>query len=157
MELLLIRHAPAAPRDTGQDDAERPLTPRGRRRWKRAVTGLSRLGFRFDRLYHSPWRRAVETADVVAPLVDGEVVVTALLTASPEHALLDLLSGERVAVVGHEPWLSELCSVLLGVPQAASRFVLKKGGVAWLEGAPRTGGMSLLALVPPKALRAIRG
>ncbi len=156
MQLFLIRHAAAVPRRPRLDDADRPLTPKGRRRWHRAVRGLERLGLSFDRLYHSPWLRAVETADALIGVLEGESVVTHELAHSPTPMLLERLEGERVALVGHQPWLGELVSLLLfGHTRHAERFSLKKGAVAWLQGEPRPGGMTLRALLPldvPSAL-----
>ena len=71
MELFLIRHGIAAPGSAVLSDAERPLTPQGRERFAQAVMGLQRLGVRLDRLYHSPWLRAVETATLLRPVLDG--------------------------------------------------------------------------------------
>ena len=68
MELFLIRHAIAVPGSMLLADADRPLTPKGRKRFSQAVLGLQHLKVRFDRLYHSPWRRAVETAELLAPV-----------------------------------------------------------------------------------------
>ncbi len=155
MELFIIRHATAVERSEGRDDAKRPLTGEGRKKWKRAVEGLDALGVRFDRLYHSPWRRAVETADALAKLVEGESLETQALAAPPREALLTELQGARVALVGHEPWLSELVAWLVtGDSGHGERFVMKKGGLAWLEGSLSPGKMRLKALLPPKALRA---
>ncbi len=83
MQLFLIRHAPAVARSPRIPDATRPLTREGRKQWKRAVRGLERLGLMFDRLYHSPWLRAVETADALAHLAVGETVVTSELARRP--------------------------------------------------------------------------
>jgi phosphohistidine phosphatase len=156
MDLYLIRHAPAEPRDADRADAARALTPRGAKKWARAVRGLKRLGVRLDRLYHSPWLRAVQTAEALTPLVTGETVVTTRLTEAPSRTLLDELGGASTALVGHEPWMSQLLALLvLDGPAQGPRFVLRKGGVAWLSGEPTPGGMTLKALFPPKALRAI--
>jgi phosphohistidine phosphatase len=157
MQLLLIRHAIATPRGPDIDDATRPLTPAGRKRMGRAVRGLERLGASFDRLYHSPWLRAAQTAELLAGLCDGDVVSTERLAQSPTPALLNELEGQRVGLVGHEPRLSELLALLLlGTTERASRFLLGKGGVAWLSGEARPGGMVLEALLTPKAMRRIR-
>jgi phosphohistidine phosphatase len=156
MDLFLIRHAPAEPRDADIPDASRALTPRGTKKWARAVRGLRRLGVRFDRVYHSPWLRAVQTAEALSPLVEGDTVVTTRLAEAPTRALYDELAGARVALVGHEPWLSQLLATLaLGGPADGARFVLRKGGVAWLSGDAAPGAMKLQALYPPKALRRI--
>ena len=154
MELILVRHAIAAPALPGEDDASRALTPKGIRRFRRCVRGLGRLGVGIDLLLHSPKRRAVETADLLADLLEGESRVTSLLAAPPSMDLLDLCTAPRVALVGHEPWLGELaCWLLTGVMDAASRFAMRKGGVAMLRGEPRPGGMTLVAWWPPSTLR----
>ncbi len=156
MELFLIRHAEAEPRRAGKDDTRRPLTERGKARWRRSVKGLGRLGVRFDHVFHSPWLRALETASALEPLLEGETTVTEGLARAPRDPLLHELSGRRVAAVGHEPWLSELLAwLVLGRREDGARFELKKGSVAWLEGRPKPGGMVLRALLHPKALRAL--
>ena len=155
MEIFLVRHAAATAR--ARNDAARRLTPTGRSDFERVVRGLRRLDVRFDRLYHSPWTRAVETADLLWPLLDGESEVHPGLARAPDRALIDRLRGRRVALVGHEPWLSQLVGILLARdPRLGRRFALSKGGVAWLEGEPRAGAMVLRALFPPRALRRMR-
>jgi phosphohistidine phosphatase len=158
MELFLVRHAVAVPERPDLPDPARPLTPDGRRRFQRAVRGMERLGVRFDRLYHSPWLRAVETAELLTRLVrdGGETAVEPALTRAPDQRLLAGLEGEQVAVVGHEPWLSELVSLLVcGTLKWGDRFDFRKGGLAWLEGDLRPRRMWLRAFLPPRALRRI--
>lgn len=156
MHVFLIRHAIAIPRGSETPDAARPLTPKGLRQWKRAVKGLDTLGIAFDRVYHSPWLRAVETAKALRHLVHGETIVTRDLAYPPTPRLLGRIEGERVALVGHQPWLGELLGVLVfGDLLAGERVLLKKGSVVWLEGEPRPGEMSLRASFPPRVLRAI--
>ena len=66
-----------------------------------------------------------------------------------------------MALVGHEPYLSELLGWLLfgdfvgdsAREALAERFLFKKGGVAWLEGRPRPGEVALRAFLPPKVFR----
>jgi phosphohistidine phosphatase len=154
MELFVIRHAIAVPGSMRLTDADRPLTPKGRARFSQAVLGLQCLKVRFDRLYHSPWLRAVETAELLAPVLDGKAVDSAALARAPSQDLLDALVGERVALVGHEPWMGELVAWLTtGAPPHGSVFAFKRGGVAWLEGQPQPGRMVLRAFLPPKVLR----
>ncbi len=159
MQLYLVRHAIAEDQAAEGDDA-RPLSEAGVRRFRRVAKGLKKLGLRFSKLYHSPKLRAVQTADLLMGLVDGESEVTPALAEPPGPSLLELLGGfgeeDRVGLVGHEPWLSQLAAwLVLGERERAAALVFKKGGVAWLEGPPRPGGMRLLALLPPSVLRAI--
>jgi phosphohistidine phosphatase len=153
MDLIVVRSACAvAPRGDLPDEA-RALAPRGRKRARRAARALARLGVSRPRLLHSPRLRALETADVLLRRLGGEGVACAALGEPPSSGLLTQMAGERVVVVGHEPWLGQLVAgLVLGAPREV-RFRLEKAGVAWLEGEARPGGMRLKALLPPKVLR----
>jgi len=156
MNLFIIRHAIAEP---GEPDAERELTQEGVRKMKRAVRGMRELRWSFDRVLTSPWRRAAATADLLAPLCDEEPITTELLCEKPRAELLALIAetGQTTAVVGHEPWLTELIAWLaFGDSRHGEALDLKKSGVVWLEGAAIPGGMKILALLPPKILRELR-
>ncbi len=157
MELAVIRHAVAEPHGPDLPDAERALTKEGRKKFRAAVDGMRALDLRFDRVLHSPLRRAVETADLLAPLIDGDTEVTDWLARPPGPELVGLLAGtERVALVGHEPWLSELVAMLVvGTGASSSRFILGKGSATLLEGIPTVGAMHLRALLPCRVLRRV--
>ncbi|GAB5549832.1 MAG: phosphohistidine phosphatase SixA [Sandaracinaceae bacterium] len=153
MDLYVVRHAIAEERRPDLVDASRALTKSGRKRFARCVAGLERLELRFDRVLHSPWRRAAQTAELMTSL--GRAIEPhEALAAPPSRGLLEVLgeAGETVAVVGHEPWLSELIAwLVVGEPaDGDARFRMKKGGVAQLRGTPRPGRMQLRALLPPK-------
>lgn len=151
--LLLVRHAIAGPAPPGGRDAERALTPAGRRRFREVVRGLARLELVLDELVHSPLRRAVETAELMLPLLEGETRVDPRLVAPPSEALLADLEGEACALVGHEPWMSDLLALLLPGRASGHGLGFKKGGVAWLEGTPEPEGMRLVAFLPPRVTR----
>jgi phosphohistidine phosphatase len=61
-----------------------------------------------------------------------------------------------VALVGHEPWLSELLARLLGSSHD-ERLEFKKGGVALVDvpGRLEDGGR-LVAYLPPRLMRRLR-
>jgi phosphohistidine phosphatase len=158
VKLYLIRHAAAAERSADRSDEARPLTVEGRDRFRRVAKGLARRGVRFDRLLHSPLLRAVETAELLSGLLSGETAVLGALAAPPDEGMLGELEGgsgaRSVALVGHEPHLSALLALLVvGIPEAGGGFLMKKGGVALLEGTPRPGAMRLVALLPPRFSR----
>ena len=158
MDLYVVRHAIAVERRPDLDDALRPLTGKGRLRFQRAVGGLERMGVGLDRVLHSPWLRAAQTAELLLPLLEGDLRETELLATSPSPDLLRELGGGRVAVVGHEPWLSDLVSWLVtGDLLGAELFAMKKGGVTWLEGLPEPGAMQLCGFWRPRTLREIAG
>jgi phosphohistidine phosphatase len=158
MKLLLVRHAIAVPSGTpGIADEERPLTNRGRKRFRKAARGLARIVPPPDLLLTSPLPRAVETAEIAADAW-GEVTPTMepLLAGGQAAALIDTLlaHGESgtVALVGHEPGISELLAHLVrGAPE---RLPFRKGGVALVamdDG--RSGRGRLVWFLPPRVLR----
>jgi phosphohistidine phosphatase len=155
MELFLVRHAIAVPQAEGLKDADRPLTDEGRKRFRQVARGLDRLGVKLDRVLHSPWTRAVQTADLLSRVLVGESAVEVGLAREPDAELTARLAqGERVAAVGHEPWMSELLALLVtGSKTHAARFSFKKGQIAWLTGDAKLRGMALVASLPPRILR----
>lgn len=159
MQLLIIRHAIAVPRGTpGLPDEERPLTPEGEAKFREAAKGLARLVDRPDAILTSPWRRAKQTAAIAAAAWGRlEPVETAALAGGSfeeQAAVLDTYPGDAtVAIVGHEPWLSELLSRLLGTHHE-DRLEFKKGGAALVEIPGRVAeGGQLVWFLPPKVLR----
>ncbi len=165
MHLFVIRHAVAEDKDFGQDDTARELTSDGVRKFKRAMQGLRELGWRFDRVLSSPWQRAIKTAELLGPLNDGPTIATELLCDKPRSELFALIaetSGPQeerhaTAVVGHEPWLTELVGWLaFGDPRHGEAIELKKGGAIWLDGTSVPGGMKIRAILPPKIMREMR-
>ncbi len=156
MNLWIVRHAIAEDRSDSLPDHERELTKKGVKRFTRHVRALSRIDVRFSELLTSPWTRAVQTAELLAKLAEREPVQIDELASAPSQALLDAISGrgEDVAVVGHEPWLSELVAwLVLGDPNLAPCFPLEKGGVILLAGDPRPSAMTLRASFSPAILR----
>ena len=161
MKLLIIRHAIAVPRGTpGIPDGDRPLTPKGRRRFRRAARGLARIIGRPDVILASPLPRALETAEIAAeawgrvtptpePALAGDNVdeILAAVDARPQNW--------TVAVVGHEPTLSALLARLLG-SSASERLTFRKGGAALvtLPGATAAGGQ-LVWYLRPRILRSL--
>lgn len=160
MDLFVVRHAIAEDPGRDQADADRALTRDGRERFERAVRGMAALGIRFERVMHSPWKRAAQTAALLAPICDGPRESTPLLAQAPSPALLTAIRRHTedgpTALVGHQPWLGELVATLAwGDAELGERIELKKGGVVWLRGDPGGGEMHLRALLTPSVLRAL--
>ena len=138
VRLLLIRHATAVPGGTpGVEDDERPLTGRGRKRFRVAARGLARIVDRPDVLLTSPLPRAAETAEIAAHAFGKlEPRHERALARGGVEGILTLLkrqpSKATVAIVGHEPVLSQVLARLLGSGRA-ERFAFKKGGAALLD------------------------
>ena len=159
MRLLIVRHAIAVPRGTpGLPDEARPLTPEGEQKFREAAKGLATLVDRPDALLTSPWLRAKQTAAIAAAawgrIEPKETAALAGGSFEEQAAVLDRYPDTAtVAVVGHEPWVSELLARLLGSRQEG-RLTFKKGGAALVDVPGRlAGGGSLVFYLPPKVLR----
>ena len=164
MKLLVIRHAIAEDKDafatTGQSDDLRPLTDEGRKKMRRIAKGLCELVPDLDTLASSPLVRARQTAEIVAKAYRRNIDEFTD-TLRPDARYQDGLSwlGEHkmkgaVAIVGHEPHLSEFVSWLM-FGDEQSRLELKKGGACLLafNGAPSRAGARLEWLATPGQLR----
>jgi phosphohistidine phosphatase len=143
MRLMLIRHADAGQRDETRwpDDTQRPLTGEGRKVQTKMCRRLRKRGLVPDLLLSSPWVRAWETAAITAEvLCKGAVapVECPALAAPPDIEALAAAIGPQppttlVGLVGHEPWLSELASLLLAGSADAIAIDFPKSGVLGLQ------------------------
>ena len=158
MKLILIRHAEAVERGTaGVSDEDRPLTPAGEKRFRKAARGLARVARRPDLLLTSPLPRARRTAEIAARAWGRVKPVDAdALARGDVEALSRQLTGrdaESVALVGHEPHLSALLAWLVGSDDAPG-FAFRKGGAAIVEILHWSrGGAHLACFLPPRVLR----
>lgn len=165
MELLVLRHAVAEEREsfakTGKEDARRPLTAEGRRKFEKGARGLREVAGAIDLLATSFLDRAIQTAEIVEAAWGGKLRTVRLEELAPDAdpaALLRWLRSRarkrRVAVVGHEPHLSTFVAHALGAA-GPSVVVLKKGGACLLDlgKSPRAGRAGLLWLLTAAQLR----
>lgn len=164
MELIILRHAIAFPRDAKRwpDDAERPLTMEGVKRARRAAAGLKRIATRPSLVLTSPLVRARDTAVIFAQAARWpEAKRCAALSpgGSPEGVLEDLRrqsgNADCVAVVGHQPHLGRLLALCLRGEPRSEAFELKKSSVVCIdfEGEPRASQGTLQWSLPPRILR----
>jgi phosphohistidine phosphatase len=164
MRLLIVRHAKAEEREvhasTGAPDAERPLTEAGRKSALKAGRALREIVPRIDVLASSPLVRARETARLIARGY-RRLDVTELPALAPglsEKTVLAWLGEQAedatVAVVGHEPDLSQLAGWLL-TGRSQAFMTLKKGSACLLDFPDRLspGHGQLAWLLAPAQLR----
>ena len=165
MDLFLVRHAVAWPHDPDRwpDDSLRPLTPEGIERFRRAARGLRRVVRSVDLVLASPFPRAWHTAELLSEEA-GWPTPTRCEALEAGRDPTETLNGVRphfeagaVALVGHEPNLSQVVSTLLSGRSTEVRLDLRKGGAACLrlEGSPRAEETTLRWLLTPKVLRSL--
>lgn len=142
MNLFLLRHGVAVDRDPQSfpDDSRRPLTLKGEDRVRLVSDAMQALELSYDAILSSPFLRARQTAEIVATALGLRRDLhfcDALMPAGDPKGLVRFINRmqpapENLLLVGHEPYLSELLSMLIsGHPDA--QIDLKKNGLAKLE------------------------
>jgi phosphohistidine phosphatase len=164
VRLYLIRHAPAFERDRQRwpDDRLRPLTPEGVRKFRKTAAGLGCLTETVSCVLTSPLARARQTAEILSAVTrwpQAREMVELAPGHTPEQvlAVVRAQKAASLALVGHEPGLSELVAASVAGVGARLQCELKKGGAACLEfpSTARAGQARLAWLMPPKALRGL--
>jgi phosphohistidine phosphatase len=161
--LYLLRHGIAEDVAPSGRDEDRRLTATGRARMRDEAAGMQALDLAFDTILTSPLPRAAETAAVVAAAfpkgatprevaeLAAGVSAPAMLRALGHHVRRD----GTVLVVGHEPGLSRLASLLLTGSIDGLGMKLKKGGLVAIElhGTPPHAQATLRWMLTPRQLR----
>jgi phosphohistidine phosphatase len=131
MELILWRHADAEDA-RGRPDTARALTARGRKQASRMAAWLRPRIDTSWRILVSPATRTLET--VAALQLPFEEAPAVGLSATPQTVLNAVEwpgSQRNVLVVGHQPTLGEVATILLGGSDAG--YAIEKGAAWWFE------------------------
>jgi phosphohistidine phosphatase len=137
MKLYLIRHAHAV--DASEDPA-RPLSRRGREQVVALATFLKQAGvFEPAEFWHSSLVRSRETAALLAEQMRLEAPASQEPGLEPEDdpraiARRVLTMRRATAIVGHEPHLSGLATLLVAGKMGLPVFIMKKCSALALEG-----------------------
>ena len=137
MEIYLMQHGPAMPKDQDPDEG---LSPEGKDRIHAGGQALKKMGVTFDAILSSPKKRSRQTAAIVAEEVGfpvERIVETKKVKAMtpPEEtvqALSELSGAERVLIAGHLPSVAELASFLLTEGSKAT-VQFEMGGCCLIE------------------------
>ncbi len=149
MRLYLIRHAHAL---KGNDDARRPLSETGRQTTAHLASFFRHNGhLRPGQVWHSPLLRAYETAvaltrglELDAPLVETD----GLLPFDDARVMAERLASypavHDLALVGHQPHLAELATLLVRGKAQPAAFHFKKSAILCLRATDKTHGSGSL-------------
>jgi phosphohistidine phosphatase len=137
MRVYFMRHGDAGDKRAWQGiDADRPLSSLGIERTIAAAEHFAHTGFRPTRILTSPLVRALQTAQVVADVLDVSDLVEVDRRLSPSfdmrafrNILKENADEERLLLVGHDPSFSMVIEAAMG----GGSIILKKGGVARLD------------------------
>lgn len=167
MEIYLLRHGLAIERGTlgFENDSARPLTTKGINQLKKVSMAMEKMDLGFDLILSSPFLRAKETAEIVAKKLKQKKTLKFSDALTPDKDVKFLIpqlqklkpSPKRILLVGHEPFLSELVSLLVtGGMQLQMDF--KKGGLCKLEAEKLSAGKcaSLIWLLTPKQMKSMK-
>jgi phosphohistidine phosphatase len=121
MNLYLLRHAKAEPRGgMWKSDSKRPLSPEGEEIMRLVARGMLELDVKIDLIVTSPFARAARTAAIAAEVYKTDKIWTSqnlVPDGEPSRLIVELNDNystlSNIVVVGHEPYLGELLSVLL--------------------------------------------
>lgn len=141
MKLYLMRHAHAL---ADKDDARRSLSAEGREVTRNAAAFFRANGAlaAVHAVWHSPLLRARETAELLVKELGLDVLLVETTGVLPEDdpaPLADRLErlDQTVLIVGHEPQLSALATLLVRGKVKPAAFDVRKGAVLALD---KTGG-----------------
>ncbi|MDA4110998.1 MAG: phosphohistidine phosphatase SixA [Thaumarchaeota archaeon] len=165
MNIFILRHGEAGTHASlPSKDSERELTEAGRSEVERIANSLHCLRVEFDKIATSPLKRAKETAEIVSRVYENNAPKLEIWDelrpegnmAEAIQRLSKLKQDSDIMIVGHEPYLSTFIGEIIS-GNAASRIVLKKGGIAKVQihsFAPKLNG-ELRWLLTPRILRKI--
>ena len=135
--VFIVRHAHAV---TEEENPLRPLSARGRDECHRLVAFFQKnRAFTPAEFWHSPLARARETAELLRPLAPA-AALRETNGLRPEDSpakiaarLATLAPTQMLAIVGHEPQLSALATLLISGRSGHAAFALDKGAVLALS------------------------
>jgi phosphohistidine phosphatase len=129
MDLLLWRHAEA---EDGEDDMKRRLTERGERQARTMAKWIRQHQPNNLRIIVSPSVRTQQTAEAL------KLPFETLRKIGPDACVSELIAASgwpgatgAVLIVGHQPSLGRLASLLLAGQEA--EWSIKKGALWWLS------------------------
>jgi phosphohistidine phosphatase len=123
--IFLMRHADAV---SDEEDPVRPLSRKGRDQVGRVCASLRKnTAFKPAEIWHSPLARSRETAELLAKGLGLKAPIMVVPGVSPDDdptriaSVLDAAEMD-IAVVGHEPHLGVLASIMVHGPDRAGIF-----------------------------------
>lgn len=138
MEIYILRHGIAEAAKAGMNDADRALTPDGKKKLRAVLRVAANAGVSPSLILTSPLRRAIETAAIAAEVFhyEGDIVQADVLLpgGAPQDVWDELRTHKSEASVllsGHEPQFGYLGAYLLGASSAL--IDVKKGSLLRID------------------------
>ena len=140
MQIYLLRHG-IAEDGGGKPDPDRALTQEGKRKLREVLRVAARAGIAPALIVSSPYRRALETAQIAAEelgykdeILRTQALIPSATTVAAWDEIRLHLDRASILLAGHEPLFGLLGAYLLGAPEAQIDF--KKGALMAIEMPP---------------------
>jgi phosphohistidine phosphatase len=137
VRIYVLRHGIAEQAATSGSDAARALTADGKEKLRTVLERARKAGVRPSIILTSPLKRALQTAEMAAAVlnVKRELVTTNTLApmGTPQRVWNEMRAqhSDTVMIAGHEPLLSQVVGFLLMCPSL--QLDLKKGALVSLD------------------------
>ena len=138
MEIYILRHGIAEDGKPGQPDSVRKLTSEGKAKLEKILGCARKAGVQPDVLLSSPYKRAMETAQIAKevlrveqPVIQTDVLVPEERAERVWDEIRIYKEAQQIMLAGHEPQLSGVVAFLMGVPSA--HIEMKKGAIARVD------------------------
>ncbi|UOP05434.1 SixA phosphatase family protein [Conchiformibius kuhniae] len=140
--LILWRHAEAEEAKAQGRDLPRKLTRKGHKQAKKAAAYLRAKLPADARVFASQATRSQQTADSLGTAYHIMPALNPDIDARSLARILNNLRGHsHVVLVGHQPWLGQLCAFLLNGNWAQQNiWSVKKGAFWWFQVRPEADG-----------------
>ena len=154
-----MRHGEAENIKSGLRDSERQLTSAGRVNLENMFRIIRKSVPQFDFLLSSPLIRAVQTTEHIKILSQSKAEILIERGLQPGEEIkkiipvINSLRGNNIFICGHEPDISEFCSMLIST--SYSSLLFKPGTLAKIsfEGKVREASGILQFLLNPALLK----
>jgi phosphohistidine phosphatase len=153
MKLYLVRHGNAM---GGANDIVRPLSSEGIAEVKQVAEFLKVQNCQVDIVYHSIRLRARQTAEILHGCLKVKKDLMERSDLSPNDAIdeiADFIDQQKtdLMIVGHQPFMGSLVSLLVSGEEHRNLVAFSTGAVAILE-RKQNGPWLIAAMIDPKNL-----
>ena len=156
MNIYLVRHSEAEPTSHLKKDSERELTQEGfyliesaAKRWKSFIAT-------FEYIFTSPFKRAVQTAEIVRSVTEtvNEIIIDKSLSpGSSANAIIMLsntIEADEILFIGHQPDISYSISQFISSYDVNLKISPATICKISFKGKPKPGRGKLELLLPPQ-------
>jgi len=155
MNIYLVRHSEAEPTSQLKKDSERELTQSGISLIESAANAWKSLISNSEYIFTSPFKRAVQTAEIIASVTGtkNEIIIDKSLSPGSNAEAIILISNtfeaNEIVLVGHQPDISFITSQFISSYDVNLKISPATICKISFKGIPKPGKGKLEFLFPP--------